>query len=128
MGRTRMLFNVGYALVLVVVVASGLVTYINLGTIDASNRGVEHTREVLIELRRLESTYNNAEANQRVYLQTGSDAYLKPFRAAASELDGGVDRLSTLNSDDPTQRARIAELERLKSSIMGDMRQGGGVA
>ena len=121
MSRARKLFNVGYALVLAVVVASGVVTYINLGTIDASNRGVEHTREVLIELRRLQSTYKNAETNQRAYLQTGEDAYLKPFRAASAELDGSVDRLASLSTDDPAQRGRIAELVRLKSSIMENL-------
>ena len=118
MSRTRKLFNVGYALVLAVVVASGVTSYLNLATIDASNRGVEHTREVLVELRRLESAYADAETNQRAYLHTGRDAYLKPFRAAATELDGGVARLATLTSDNPAQRGRLAELDRLKSSIL----------
>src|SRR4051812_46624075 len=115
MSRTRTLFNVGYALVLAVVVASGVVTYINLGTIDASNEGVEHTREVLIELRQLQSSYEDAETNQRAYLNTGSDEYVKPFRAATTELTGVLDRLATLTSDNPFQRRRFAELNRLKS-------------
>ena len=127
MGRTRTLFNVGYALVLAVVVASGVVSYINLATIEASNRGVEHTREVLVELRRLQSTYNDAETNQRAYLQTGRDAYLKPFRDAATELAGIVDRLATLTSDNPAQRGRIAELDRLKSSILEDLHRAVGL-
>jgi signal transduction histidine kinase len=124
MGRTRTLFNVGYALVLAVVVASGLVSYHNLATIEASNRGVEHTREVLVELRRLQSTYNDAETNQRTYLLTGRDASLKPFRDAATELADVMARLATLTSDNPAQRGRIAELDRLKSSILEDLHRG----
>src|SRR4051794_14336821 len=107
MGRTRTLFNVGYALVLGVVVASGLVSYLNLATIEASNRGVGHSRAVLVELRRLQSTYNDAETNQRAYLHTGRDAYLKPFRDATTELTGIVARLANLTSDNPAQRGRI---------------------
>src|SRR3954466_12020588 len=98
---TRMLFNVGYVLVLAALAADGVVTLLNLRTIERSNRRIDHTREVVIELERALSTLKDAETGQRGYLLTGDDAYLEPFRAASARMDGTLARLTTLTSDNP---------------------------
>ena len=48
--RTRALFNTGYLLVVALLGVNGAVTWWNLRTIERSNRWIDHTREVIIEL------------------------------------------------------------------------------
>src|SRR5947209_7766584 len=63
--RIRTFFNIGYLLVLAALTANGVVTLLNLRTIEASNRWIDHTREVVIELERALSTLKDAETGQR---------------------------------------------------------------
>src|SRR3954447_26661169 len=120
---TRTLFNFGYVLVLAALVADGVVTLLNLRTIEQSNRWIDHTRQVVIELERALSTLKDAETGQRGFLLTGEEEYLEPFRAASSRMDDALDRLAALTSDNPSQQARIAELRRLAAAKMEELRQ-----
>ncbi len=120
---TRAFFNFGYVLVLAALVANGVVTTLNLRTIDESDRWIGHTREVLIELERALSTLKDAETGQRGYLLTGEAHYLEPFQDASARMDGILDRLAALTSDNPSQQGRIAELKRLKAAKMEELRQ-----
>src|SRR5689334_1430507 len=86
--RTRTLFNIGYLLVLAALVGNGLLTLVNLRTIDESDRWIDHTREVVIELERALSTLKDAETGQRGYLLTGDEEYLEPYRIASARMDG----------------------------------------
>src|SRR4051794_10004263 len=119
----RWLFNLGYVLVLATLVADGVVTYFNLGTVAESNRWIDHTREVIIELERALSTLKDAETGQRGYLLTGDDDYLEPYRVATDRMDGILARLTALTSDNPSQQGRIAELKQLKAAKMEELRQ-----
>src|SRR3954452_8961505 len=93
---TRSLFNIGYVVVLAILAANGVVTLLNLRTIDESNRWIDHTREVVIQLEKALSTLKDAETGQRGYLLTGDDQYLEPFRVASDRMDGVLDRLARL--------------------------------
>jgi signal transduction histidine kinase/CheY-like chemotaxis protein len=121
--RTRRFFNVGYALVLAVLAINGVGTFLNIRTIVVSDRWIDHTREVVIEIERSLSTLKDAETGQRGYLLTGEEGYLEPFRLAEEKLGGILDHLATLTSDNPSQQARIAEFRRLKDAEMGELRQ-----
>ncbi len=74
---------------------------------------VEHTYQVLNAAQDLFSTIQDAELRQRNYLLTGDEQNIASFHAAlASELS--VRRqLSGLTVDNPSQKARLAQLDRL---------------
>ncbi len=116
--RTRKLFNAGYFLVLALLTANGVVTWLNLRTIVEADRWIDHTREVVIELERAFSTLKDAETGQRGYLLTGEDESLQPFRTASARMDGILDRLATLTADNRSQQDRIVVLRRLASEKM----------
>ncbi|HEX8202333.1 MAG TPA: CHASE3 domain-containing protein, partial [Isosphaeraceae bacterium] len=120
---TRVFFNIGYVLVLAALVANGVVTYHNVRTIDSSDRWIDHTREVIIELERAASTLKDAETGQRGFLLTGDEDYLEPFRAATARMDVTLDHLAALTADNPSQQRRIAELKRLKAAKMEELRR-----
>src|SRR4051794_16989842 len=103
---TRAFFNSGYVLVLVALIGNGVVTLWNLRTIDESDRWLDHTRQVVIELERALSTLKDAETGQRGFLLTGEEEYLEPYRAASARMDEALGRLAALTADNPSQQAR----------------------
>lgn len=75
---------------------------------------VQHSLEVRAQLTRILGVVQSAESAQRGYLLTGRDGYLDPYRSAAAELPGMLDRTRDLVSDN-TERSR--EVEQLRQLI-----------
>ncbi len=116
-------FRFGYGLVFVLLVANATVTYYNLRTIVESDRWIDHTREVVLDLERALSTLKDAETGQRGYLLTGEKPYLEPYERARVRMDAILSRLRQLMKDNPTQQAQLAHLVRLKNAKMEELRQ-----
>lgn len=79
---------------------------------DAESR-VEHTYQVLSASEELLATIQDAEAKQRNYLLTGDEQYIAVYRAAVASESAARQRLGELTADNPTQKARLAEVDRL---------------
>jgi signal transduction histidine kinase/DNA-binding response OmpR family regulator/CHASE3 domain sensor protein len=80
-------------------------------TVEAA-RFVNHTHEVKVVIRDLESSLYRAEAGQRAYLATRVTTYRSERDLALEALDKGLAELSRLTTDNAEQAARVAELRR----------------
>lgn len=114
-----------YIVSAVVVVAVMLVnaTLLFLGTrqVFESADDVAHTHEVLAASEHLLSTLADAETGQRGYVITGVPAYLEPFQAAKTRVQGSVDRLRLLTSDNLEQTPAIKDIERLVEDKLSEL-------
>lgn len=71
---------------------------------------VSHTRDVQVTIRSAVIAILDAESNQRSYLLTGKDVYLKSYGMAKENVRGQVAELRRLTADNPRQQDRVAEL------------------
>lgn len=101
----------GFAGVVIVFVASGILGYLNTRTLVDDAAWVTHSHEVLSALEDVQSLMRTAEAAQRGYLITGEDKYLSPYRSAVARVDERIADVERLTSDNMRQRERIPVLK-----------------
>ena len=111
-----------FALTLVVLLAGGFLGVISARRLIINYRQVEYSDEAMLDVEALRSTFEKAEAGQRGYLLTGSEAYLQPYRVATQRLPAELSRLKSLATD-PKQQARLALLERSIRVRLADLGQ-----
>jgi signal transduction histidine kinase len=75
---------------------------------------VSHTNNVLAAIDEVQLTLTSAESNQRGFLLTGDEQYLRSFRPANNELDSRLANLRRLTVDNPRQQKT---LDRLSSAV-----------
>ena len=100
----------GFALLLVLLIANGVVIRRQLAAQVANQGWVYHTQEVLLELSQTESLLKDAETAQRGYLYTHETKYLAPYNLAVTQIDLHIQTLSRLVADNPDQLANAARL------------------
>ncbi len=71
---------------------------------------VDHTGKVIAGLENILSLAKDAETGQRGFVITGEPRYLEPYNAAVGAIDGEIDKVQQLTTDNPPQQARIPEL------------------
>jgi signal transduction histidine kinase/ActR/RegA family two-component response regulator len=108
----RLAVAVGFLLL----VAASVGTLLASARNTADERLVGHTLEVRRVAAAVFTEVQAAETAQRGYLLTDDPAYLPPLYRAKRELPGLQSRLGLLTADNPAQRARLAQLERLIAS------------
>ncbi len=101
----------GFALAVLVLLASGWISYHNLQRISRNAAWVVHTYQVLDTLRDVSANLTEAESGQRGYIVTGEASYAEPYRAAATSLRGHLDKIRNLVSDNPPQEERAKLLD-----------------
>jgi len=84
---------------------------------------VRHTREVLLSLDKLTLTITDAETSQRGYLLTGDETYLAGYRTALETLDAQLERIQTLVSDSPAEKASADELQQAARAKLNELRR-----
>ena len=105
----RLLVGVGStALVLLVAVFA----FIELSSVRASKRWVEHTLEVIASLHEVQTTLLDAETGQRGFLVTSEPTYLGPYTSAMARVKTTLLRLRALTADNAEQQRRLDALER----------------
>ncbi len=99
-----------------------------------SNAWLLHTQEVLATLQTALATSVDAETGVRGYLVVGNARYLDPFERAEASLDGILDQLAGLTTDNEEQQLRIQELRtqigslrRALTVMIGVKRKGGSI-
>jgi PAS domain S-box-containing protein len=123
MSAARNVISAGFCLVLAILGGGAVATYANFRTISESGRRVDHARRVVVGIEHALSVLKDAETGQRGYLLTGKDRYLGPYRSADAELDKILDQLEDLTADNQRQKGKIAELRRLATDKMVELRQ-----
>jgi signal transduction histidine kinase/ActR/RegA family two-component response regulator len=123
------------AVLLLPITAIIVVTFLAYRAVERSresNAWLLHTQEVLAALQTALATSVDAETGVRGYLVVGNSRYLEPFERAEASLDGILDRLATLTTDNGEQQRRIAELRtqvqslRQSLTVMINVKRAGG--
>jgi signal transduction histidine kinase len=89
------------------------VSFASLRSFDQARALSDKSAQIERELAQFLQFLSDAETGQRGYLLTGQATYLDPYDSARKQLPSTIERLERLESDDPAQRARLAELETL---------------
>jgi signal transduction histidine kinase len=122
MNKSR-LVHLGFALVLVMLLADAALVYRASLRIVANDRRVAHTHAVLTQLETTLSTAQDAETGQRGYLLTGRDEYLEPYHMAVARLGDALERLDSLTADNPGQQARAAAVRKELGAKVDELEQ-----
>jgi PAS domain S-box-containing protein len=112
---------IGFAVMLALVVANGLVLRRQLASQIENQRSVVHTRQVMLELAETESILKDAETGQRGFLYTGDPNYLGPYQSATGQIAGHLDALRQLTADNPRQQVRVAALRELVQKKLAEL-------
>jgi methyl-accepting chemotaxis protein len=106
----------GYGLALIVVGAVGIVAYRATSELVDSADWVTHSYKVRETLAETLSSLTAAESGQRGFLVTGEEKYLEPYTEAIKVINGDIQELRELISDNPSQQARITALQPVAAS------------
>lgn len=103
---------VGFATALLLLLALGVAVLHNARLLVEHNRRVEHTYEVLGELRLALVAVQDLETGTRGFLLTGDPEFLEPARGAPERARARALRLQSLVGDHPAQLGRAVALAR----------------
>lgn len=101
----------GFAAVLAVMLVVSAVAFNGVQSLQENAGWVDHTHNVLNGLDEIVSNIKDAETGQRGFLITGEDRYLEPYNFGSAEVQGSIDHVAFLTSDNAVQQERIAELQ-----------------
>jgi signal transduction histidine kinase len=94
-----------------------------LGALNTSDDAwVVHSPALRDQMVRVLSVVQSAETGQRGYLLTGREEYLAPYNRALQELPLALERMAELVRDDPPERDSLAQLQRLVSDKLAELR------
>jgi len=111
----------GFGLLLAILVINTFVIRRQL-TVQVGNQAwAAHAKQVLLQTQLVESLLVDAETGQRGYLYTGEPAYLEPYSRAITQIDGEIQKLAELTTDNPRQQAKIAELRTLAQAKLQEL-------
>src|SRR5580704_2710069 len=94
----------GYGLTLLVVGGIGIVVYRGLTELVDSADWVTHTHKVKETTFEVLGALRDAETGQRGFVLTGEERYLEPYQAAIKVVDGYLQNLRELTSDNRNQQ------------------------
>jgi PAS domain S-box-containing protein len=86
-----------------------------------TQRGVDHTHQVIETLQGLVQSLVDAETGERGFLITGDERYLEPYQAGRAATQQRLASLATLAADDPSQEQRVAELGPLAANKLSQL-------
>jgi len=105
--------NFGFALVLALLITTAFAFQRNSADLSRESKWVVHTHEVLEKLNGALYLVNDIESAQRGYVITGKDNFLEHYQAAITEINGNIDELARLTTDNPRQQLRLSVLRQL---------------
>lgn len=110
--------DIGFALVLLSLVGVNIFTYSNIiGFMNVSQK-IETNNNVLLGLKTLLSTLQEAEGGVYGYVITGDDSFLDLYRQAGRTAEGQTKTLSMLVLDNPEMKTQVELLPPLVSEKM----------
>src|SRR5215210_4486068 len=93
-------------IVLLILMALSLISYLSVNRLASSSRYVSHTLEVEQQIEAVLAQVQDAETRQRGYLLTAEGNYLRAFRQAVEETWTQFRELRRLTADNPEQGQR----------------------
>lgn len=104
---------IGSAVSCVIFFLVGLVAYHNTRRLLETEKWVDHTHAVLLDLRELSLHHTTIESLQRGYILTGQEAAVSSFERVRASIEALLAKLDTLTSDNEAQARRVRELRDL---------------
>jgi PAS domain S-box-containing protein len=77
---------------------------------QSASHQVEHSRQVIEALERVQTSLNDLETERRGYLLTPQPTFVKPYGVSEDTVRAGVEALQALVADDPLQSLRASHL------------------
>ncbi len=111
----------GFIILLAVLIADAYITKRQLDQQIETGLWVTHSRQVQLELRKVETLLEDAETGQRGFLYTGEELYLAPYNQSLTQIDSHIDALARLTSDNPRQQSAVTDLRGLVRTKLGEM-------
>ncbi|MBX7200943.1 MAG: CHASE3 domain-containing protein [Rhodospirillaceae bacterium] len=108
--NTRLATNIGFGLVILVLAITAMLAARSATTFAEDTQWVEHTYEMITQIREINLSLVNAETGSRGYILTGDESYLEPYREALVKLNGAIATVNRIMSDNPRQQRRLVEL------------------
>ena len=118
---TQRRINLGFLLVLGVVLANALVAYHAQQQLARATHAVAHTHETIFGTAQLLEALLDAETGQRGYLITYEKEYLEPYYQGEQATMPRLNKLATMLTDDATSRALHTQLEPLVTAKLADL-------
>jgi PAS domain S-box-containing protein len=115
--------TVVFALVLTLLVGTGIASYVMADRFARREEQVVHTYQVLALLSDTSSRLEAAESARRGYLLSGDNTLLIEYDVALRVLPERLSRLGALTTDNPPQQRRIAELRPLLADRLNLLQQ-----
>jgi CHASE3 domain sensor protein len=101
----------GFAMVFATLLVTAALGYLNVRRLSEHNQLIEHTREVVSELRNLLGLVADAESGVRGFVVAADEAYLRPYFIAKVTVADTVDRIQRLTEDNAPQQVLGADLK-----------------
>lgn len=84
----------------------------------ATQQWVTHSQEVIAQLQAMLATVVETDTDQRGYLLTGDQAYLRDRAAAAQRVTAQLEQLKELTADNPTQQRALNRFDTLTQTAI----------
>src|SRR6476661_8018541 len=111
-----------FAMIFAVLLVTAVLAYVNVRRLYEHQRLVEHTHEVMSDLRLLLGTLADAESATRGFIMTSDPTELKTYEAAALTVPETIRRIEKLTADNPRQQVSLAELQHQAARLLKIMR------
>lgn len=104
---------IGYAISLLLLIASAIASYTSIHNLLTSQYWVNHTNTVINKLENIIASLKDAETGQRGYLLTNDEQFLEPYNGALERSERIVDEIKTLTADNLSQQDLIEQLREI---------------
>ena len=113
----------GFLISSILLVAIGAIAHQAIDELIQTSYWVTHTHQVTEKVANALSSMKDAETGQRGYLLTGDESYLEPFNSVHDTVTASIRDLRELTADNPEQRRRIDEAEKLINAKFAELKQ-----
>lgn len=119
--RTRSKILVGSSLPIVLLVVLGVLATTSVRNIIETSDWVNHTYNVIGEASGIVASAVDMETGMRGFLLAGREEFLDPYRAGETSAYAGIASLQNTVSDNPSQVARLGEVETVLRDWQSDI-------
>jgi signal transduction histidine kinase/DNA-binding response OmpR family regulator/CHASE3 domain sensor protein len=105
--------QIGFGLSLLILIITSVASYSSISNLLDGSKWVDHTDSVIIKLDNTLSALRDAESGPRGFLLTGDTTYLLSYNTATDRINGLLDSIQEMTSDNPVQQKNIADLRQV---------------
>ena len=102
---------IGYGISLLLLIISGVASYISINNLLYSAKWVNHTNEVSKKVEKVIAGLVDAETGQRGYLITGKESFLEPYVGSIDRTNVLLSEVKSLTADNIVQLEDAEQLE-----------------